>query len=66
MYLILMFILSCLLGWVIWHRLCRTRIPAFLRLILALLAAALIFVALFWISVYVSIYLFQLNDPISW
>lgn len=65
MYIILIFILSCLLGWVIWRRLCLTGIPAFLRVILALLAVALIFVALFWISVYVSIYLFQWKDPIS-
>ena len=65
MYIILIFILSCLLGWVIWRRLCLTKVPALLRVILALLAVVLIFVALFWISVYVSISLFQWKDPIS-
>lgn len=65
MYIILIFVLSCLLGWAFWRRLSRTRLPSVLCVLLALLCVILIFVALFWISVYVSIYLFQWKDSLS-
>lgn len=66
MYVILIFILSCLLGWVAWRGLRRTKLPPIVCALLALLCVVLIFVALFWISVYISVFLFQLKDPVSW
>lgn len=65
MYIILIFILSCLLGWVIWRGLRRTKLPPIVCALLAMLCIVLIFIILFWISVYVSVLLFQLNDPVS-
>lgn len=65
MYVILIFILSCLLGWVIWRGLRRTKLPPIVCALLAMLCIVLIFIALFWISVYVSVLLLQLKDPVS-
>lgn len=61
MYILLIFILACLLGWLLWRRLCRTRLAPFLRLLLALLFAALVFILLFWASVYIALFLSQWN-----
>lgn len=57
MYVILIFILSCLLGWVIWRGLRRTKLPPIVCAFLAMLCIVLIFIALFWISVYVALFL---------
>ncbi len=64
MYIVLFFALTCLSGWLIWRRLCRTRLPGVVCVFLELIGAALVFSAFFWISIYISIYLFQLNDPV--
>lgn len=65
MHIILIFILSCLLDWVIWRGLRRTKLPPIVCALLAMLCIVLIFIILFWIGVYVSVLLFQLNDPVS-
>ena len=61
MYMILIFVLACLLGWLLWRRLCRTSLPFLLRFILAVFFTALVFIVLFWISVYVALFLSQRN-----
>ena len=65
MYVILIFALACLLGWLLWRRLCRTHLLPFLRALLTLLCIVVSYIVLFWISIYISIHLFQMNDPIS-
>ena len=61
MYVFLIFILACLLGWLLWRRLRRTRLALPLCLLLTLLFIARVYILLFWISVYVSLFLYQHN-----
>ena len=66
MYLFLSAILSCLTGRLFWQHLSRTRRNLFLRLFLTFLLSATTFILLFQISIYFSIYMFQINDPVTW
>ena len=61
MVVFLIFILACLLGWLLWRRLRRTRLHPLLRFILTLLFTALVYILLFWISVYIALFLSQRN-----
>ena len=63
MYLFLIFVLACVLGWALWRKLRRSTLlhPA-LCAVLAVLFAALAYILLFWASVYLSIFLFQAKD----
>ncbi len=55
MYVFLLFLLSCLMGWLIWRKLFMTSLRPYLRSILTSLSIIIIFVVLFWISVGLSI-----------
>ena len=65
MYIIVLFIIACLLGRVFWQKLVYTRLNLPARVILTLLFAGGVFIALSWLAVLLSIYGFQINDPIT-
>ena len=66
MYLLLMLFLSCVTGRLLWKHLLPANRNLFLRLILTLLLSAAVFIILLRISICFSVYLFQINDPVTW
>ena len=66
MYLIFVPVLACMLGRLIWTGLCRTGLPRSLRVALTLAGAVLGSALIYWGGIYLSVLLFQWNDPITW
>lgn len=66
MYVILGAVLVYLLGRLVWKGLGRTGLSHPARAGLTALGVAAGAALVFWGSVYLSIYLFQWNDPITW
>ena len=66
MYFIPIFALACLAGWLVWRGLGKTTLPKAARVVLAALAAAVCFVALYWLSLYISVLLFLWKDRPTW
>ena len=66
MYLILIPALACLLGRLIWKGLGRTGLSRPLRVALTLAGAVLGSALIYWGGIYLSILLFQWNDPATW
>lgn len=57
MYTFLIFIVACLLGWVLWRRLGRTNMAFLLRVMLTSLFVVVVFILLFWLSISVALFL---------
>lgn len=66
MYIIFVLALACLLGWLIWKGLNRTQLPHPVRMVLTLVGTVLITVLAYWGLIYLSIFIFLWNDPITW
>jgi len=66
MYIVVAMVPACLLGWLFWKLLGRTGLSRALRVALTLVGAALIASFVFWGGIYLSILMFQWNDPITW
>ena len=62
MYVIPIFALACLLGWLVWRGLGKTALPKAARAVLTVLAAALGFLALYCLSLYLSVLLYFWKD----
>lgn len=66
MYIIFAAALACLLGRLIWKELGRTALSRPVRAGLTALGVVVSAALVFWGAVYLSIRLFQWNDPITW
>ena len=56
MYVLLLFILACLLGWLLWRRLFLTSLHPAWRAVLTTLCIIVLFVIFFWVSAYFSLF----------
>ena len=66
MYIIWPLALACLMGGLIWTGLDRAGLSRLPRAVLALLGAAAVSALVYWGGIYLSIFLFQWNDPVTW
>ena len=66
MYLLFTPLVALLAGAGIWFALGRTKLTGLLRLLIAELAGIGIAALLYWGMIYLSIYFYLWNDPLTW
>lgn len=66
MYILFAAALACLLGRLIWKGLGRTALSRPLRAVLTLAGAVLAAALVYWGLLYLSVLLFLWNDPVTW
>ena len=66
MYLLFTPLVALLAGAGIWFALGRTKLTGLLQLLIAVLAGIGIAALLYWGMIYLSIYFYLRNDPLTW